>query len=84
MSCRFGLASLRANAQLQEEKRKKGEEIQRENMKHMREALPVFQKSLEEFAKKHKKEIKEDPEFRMVCCISVSRFFFTYVAAAIQ
>lgn len=33
-------------------------------MKKMRESLVVFQKSLEEFAEKHAKQIKKDPQFR--------------------
>ena len=44
-----------------------GAEMAEENMKQMRESLATFQKSLEDFAQKHAKQIKKDPQFRQVC-----------------
>ena len=50
--------------------KKVGAELAEENMKKMRESRVVFQKSREDFAEKHAKQIKKDPQFRQVC------FFF--------
>jgi len=44
--------------------KKVGAEMAEENMKQMRESLVTFQKSLEDFAEKHAKQIKKDPQFR--------------------
>ena len=63
----LGVGAVQRGRQTTQQYRKVGTELAEENMKKMRESLVVFQKSLEDFAKKHAKQIKKDPQFRQVC-----------------
>ena len=63
----MGVSAVQRGRQTNQQFKKVGAELAEENMKKMRESLVVFQKSLEEFAEKHAKQIKKDPQFRQVC-----------------
>lgn len=63
----LGVSAVQRGRQTNQQFKKVGAELAEENMKKMRESLVVFQKSLEEFAEKHAKQIKKDPQFRQVC-----------------
>ena len=65
----LGVSAVQKNRQMNQQFKRVGSEMAEENMKQMRESLAVFQKSLEDFAEKHAKQIKKDPQFRQVCHI---------------
>jgi len=60
----LGVGAVQRGRQMNQQFKKVGAEMAEENMKQMRESLAVFQKSLEDFAEKHAKQIKKDPQFR--------------------
>jgi hypothetical protein len=49
---------------LQEQFRTTGEEVRRANLQQMKDQLILFKSKLEEFALKHKADIRRDPVFR--------------------
>ena len=71
----LGVAAVQKNRQMNQQFKRVGTEMAEENMKQMRESLAVFQKSLEDFAEKHSKQIKKDPQFRQVCIILFKPLF---------
>jgi len=60
----IGVAGLQKKNQSQQSYRDKGSEIQSASLEQLKEVLPRFKANLEEFAKKYKKEINANPEFR--------------------
>lgn len=51
-----------------------GKKVADENLSHISEMMGSFKGSLEEFARKYKKDIKQDPAFRQqfqVMCSSI-------------
>ncbi|KAL9641755.1 hypothetical protein ABK040_015738 [Willaertia magna] len=59
-----GIGAIHANQLRQQKLKEKGEEVNNLQMSQMKERLDIFRQSLEEFAKKHKKDINKNPEFR--------------------
>jgi ESCRT-II complex subunit VPS22 len=64
MRRRPGIAAIQKQRLEQEKYRDKGNVIQENQLEQMTKQLAVFQTNLEEFAAKHKNEIKRNPEFR--------------------
>ena len=61
---RAGLAGLKKRQQQKQNFAKRGEELGEAKMEHVEGQLTMFKSSLEDFAKKYKKDIKKDPKFR--------------------
>ena len=59
-----GVRGLKNKQKLQERSQQKGQEIQNAKISEMKSQLKDFRSHLEEFARKHKKEINKDPAFR--------------------
>ena len=59
-----GIGAIQANQLRQQKFKEKGEDVSNMQMSQMKERLDIFRQSLEEFAKKHKKEINKNAEFR--------------------
>ena len=72
----LGVGAVQRGRQMNQQFKRVGAEMAEENMKQMRESLAVFQKSLEDFAQKHAKQIKKDPQFRQVCTIMILFFYY--------
>lgn len=64
MRRRAGLGAIQKQKLEQEKYKDKGNEIQENQFEQMTKQLDVFKTNLEEFASKHKNEIKKNPEFR--------------------
>ncbi|XP_023018287.1 vacuolar-sorting protein SNF8 [Leptinotarsa decemlineata] len=60
----IGLGAIKKNKLEQERYRDKGNEIQESQFEQMTKQMEVFKTNLEEFASKHKNEIRKNPEFR--------------------
>ncbi len=74
----LGVGAVQRGRQMNQQFKKVGAEMAEENMKQMRESLAVFQKSLEDFAEKHAKQIKKDPQFRQVCYFISYQFIIVF------
>lgn len=61
---RVGKAGLLEQAKLKQRLKEKGEDVTNMQMSQMQERLKFFRESLEEFARKHKKDINNDPQLR--------------------
>jgi hypothetical protein len=48
----------------QEQYKNVGEEVRKNNLEAMKEQMAIFKAKLEEFALKHKSDIRKDPQFR--------------------
>eukprot|EP00878_Enallax_costatus_P028308 GHUV01030568.1.p1 GENE.GHUV01030568.1~~GHUV01030568.1.p1 ORF type:complete len:198 (+),score=40.83 GHUV01030568.1:409-1002(+) len=64
MRRRPGIAGLQRDVQAREQYRSAGEEVRRATLQQMKEQLALFKSKLEEFAIKHKADIRRDPVFR--------------------
>ncbi|XP_018565187.1 vacuolar-sorting protein SNF8 [Anoplophora glabripennis] len=64
MRRRAGLGAIQKQKLEQEKYKDKGTEIQENQFEQMTKQLEVFKINLEEFASKHKNEIRKNPEFR--------------------
>jgi ESCRT-II complex subunit VPS22 len=64
MRRRAGLGAIQKHKLEQEKYKDKGNEIQENQFEQMTKQLEVFKVNLEEFATKHKNEIRKNPEFR--------------------
>ncbi|CAH0559966.1 unnamed protein product [Brassicogethes aeneus] len=64
MRRRAGLGAIQKQKLQQEKYKDKGNEIQENQFEQMTKQLDVFKTNLEEFASKHKNEIRKNPEFR--------------------
>ncbi|XP_063236507.1 vacuolar-sorting protein SNF8 [Bacillus rossius redtenbacheri] len=64
MRRRVGVGAIQKQKLVQEKYRDKGTEIEENQLEQMSKQLEVFRTNLEEFAAKHKKEIKKNSEFR--------------------
>lgn len=60
----IGLGAIQKHKLEQEKYRDKGNEIQENQFEQMTKQLEVFKVNLEEFATKHKNEIRKNSEFR--------------------
>jgi ESCRT-II complex subunit VPS22 len=49
---------------VQEQYKNVGEEVRKNNLEAMKEQMAIFKAKLEEFALKHKSDIRKDPQFR--------------------
>lgn len=49
---------------LQEQYKKKGDELKENTLHQMKDSMATFKTRLEEFAAKHKNDIRKDPSFR--------------------
>lgn len=59
-----GLAGLQKAALAKEQFRTVGDEVKKSNLQAMKDQMSLFQTKLEEFALKHRAEIRRDPAFR--------------------
>ena len=59
-----GVSRVRRKAKAREAFADKGEELTAAQTQHVSAQLATFKKHLEDFARKHKKDINRDPEFR--------------------
>ncbi|OWR45957.1 vacuolar-sorting protein SNF8 [Danaus plexippus] len=64
MRRRAGVGAIQKQRLEQEKYREKGSEIQENQFQQMSKQLDVFRENLEEFASKHKNEIKKNAQFR--------------------
>ncbi|KAJ8927169.1 hypothetical protein NQ314_020445 [Rhamnusium bicolor] len=64
MRRRTGLGAIQKQKLEQEKYKDKGNEIQEGQFEQMTKQLEIFKVNLEEFASKHKNEIRKNPEFR--------------------
>lgn len=64
MRRRAGIAAIQKKNLEQEKYRDKGTEIQENQLEQMTKQMEVFRVNLEEFARKHKNDIKSNPQFR--------------------
>lgn len=64
MRRRAGVGAIQKQKLEQEKYREKGSEIQENQFQQMSKQLDVFRENLEEFATKHKSEIKKNAQFR--------------------
>lgn len=64
MRRRAGVGAIQKQRLEQEKYREKGSEIQENQFQQMSKQLEVFRENLEEFATKHKSEIKKNAQFR--------------------
>ncbi|KAM3966074.1 vacuolar-sorting protein SNF8 [Aphomia sociella] len=64
MRRRAGVGAIQKQKLEQEKYREKGSEIQENQFQQMSKQLEVFRENLEEFASKHKSEIKKNAQFR--------------------
>ncbi|CAH2270030.1 jg17883 [Pararge aegeria aegeria] len=64
MRRRAGVGAIQKQRLEQEKYREKGSEIQENQFQQMSKQLEVFRENLEEFASKHKSEIKKNAQFR--------------------
>lgn len=64
MRRRAGVGAIQKHRLEQEKYREKGSEIQENQFQQMSKQLEVFRENLEEFATKHKSEIKKNGQFR--------------------
>ncbi|KAJ3658982.1 hypothetical protein Zmor_010692 [Zophobas morio] len=64
MRRRAGLGAIQKHKLEQEKYKDKGNEIQENQLEQMTRQMEVFKVNLEEFATKHKNEIRKNPEFR--------------------
>eukprot|EP00775_Hariotina_reticulata_P006892 gene6892-7108_t len=64
MRRRPGIAGLQRDVQAREQFRTTGEEVRRATLQQMKDQLILFKSKLEEFAMKHKADIRRDPIFR--------------------
>eukprot|EP00002_Diphylleia_rotans_P033492 TRINITY_DN7125_c0_g1_i7.p1 TRINITY_DN7125_c0_g1~~TRINITY_DN7125_c0_g1_i7.p1 ORF type:complete len:216 (-),score=44.28 TRINITY_DN7125_c0_g1_i7:146-793(-) len=60
-----GVVGLQKQQQLHSQFRNVGAEMQQQQQSQLREQMTVFKKNLEDFAMKYKRQINEDPAFRM-------------------
>lgn len=61
---RIGKAGLLEQQKLKQRLKEKGEDVSNMQMSQMQERLKFFRESLEEYARKHKKDINNDPQLR--------------------
>ena len=59
-----GVAGIKKHRERREKARNVGKQIEASNMEHMNDQLSLFKQNLEEFARRYKHEIKQDPVFR--------------------
>jgi len=59
-----GISGLQHVAAANDHFKKVGNEVKQSNLQSMKKQLELFRSKLEEFAMKHKNEIRKDPEFR--------------------
>ena len=59
-----GVAGLKASKAQMASFRKAGDELNAAQLESVQAQMAVFQRNLEEFAAKHRKTIKKNPEFR--------------------
>lgn len=64
MRRRAGVGAIQKQRLEQEKYKEKGSEIQENQFQQMSKQLEVFRENLEEFATKHKSEIKKNAQFR--------------------
>lgn len=64
MRRRPGIQGLQKGAQTRDQYKVLGEHVQQTKLEHMKSQMVVFKKSLEEFAIKHRNDIRQDPVFR--------------------
>ncbi|KAJ2945241.1 hypothetical protein O0L34_g9312 [Tuta absoluta] len=64
MRRRAGVGAIQKQKEIQEKYRERGAEIQENQFQQMSKQLEVFRENLEEFATKHKSEIKKNAQFR--------------------
>eukprot|EP00879_Flechtneria_rotunda_P020502 GHRR01021571.1.p1 GENE.GHRR01021571.1~~GHRR01021571.1.p1 ORF type:complete len:247 (+),score=73.94 GHRR01021571.1:298-1038(+) len=64
MRRRPGIAGLQRDVQAREQFKTAGEEVRRATLQQMKDQLALFKSKLEEFAIKHKTDIRRDPMFR--------------------
>lgn len=60
----IGLGAIQKQKLEQEKYKDKGNEIQENQFEQMSKQMEVFKVNLEDFATKHKNEIRKNPEFR--------------------
>lgn len=59
-----GLAGLQQDALKREQYKQIGDEVKNSNLEAMKQQMSLFKSKLEEFARKHKADIRRDPELR--------------------
>ncbi|XP_054157682.1 vacuolar-sorting protein SNF8-like [Oppia nitens] len=64
MNRRAGLGAYQRKLQTEAKYREKREELAKDEIQTLTKQMSEFQQKLQEFAQKHKKDIKRDPEFR--------------------
>ncbi|KAI8838975.1 hypothetical protein BC829DRAFT_404135 [Chytridium lagenaria] len=64
MSRRRGIQGLQHHASARAQFEKVGSELQAQQLEQMKMQMETFKENLEEFARKYKKDIKQDPAFR--------------------
>jgi ESCRT-II complex subunit VPS22 len=64
MRRRTGIGAIQKQKLDQEKYKNKGNEIQENQIEQMSKQLDIFRSNLEDFASKHKNEIKKNPQFR--------------------
>ncbi|KAK9808648.1 hypothetical protein WJX72_001228 [[Myrmecia] bisecta] len=64
MKRRPGIQGLQRGAQTRDHYKQLGEAVQQTKLEHMKAQMAVFKKSLEEFAIKHRNDVRQDPVFR--------------------
>ncbi|DBB05855.1 TPA: hypothetical protein ACH3X3_009864 [Trebouxia sp. C0006] len=64
MRRRPGIQGLQKGAQTRDQYKVLGEHVQQTKLEHMKSQMVIFKKSLEEFAIKHRSDIRQDPVFR--------------------
>ena len=60
----IGIAGLQRSSQTKARFQEKGAELAADELQHMVKQMNIFKQNLEEFAVKHKKDLKKNPEFR--------------------
>lgn len=76
MRRRAGLGAIQKQRLEQEKYKDKSNELQENQMEQMSKQLEFFKTNLEDFASKHKNEIKKNPEFRRQFQVLLGLFLF--------
>lgn len=76
MRRRVGVAAVQKSRQTEELFRQKKDELAALEIHQLDQQLDSFKQKLEEFASKHKNEIKKDPEFRKKFQVGSHESFF--------
>lgn len=80
MRRRAGLGAIQKQRLEQEKYKDKSNELQENQLEQMSKQLEFFKTNLEDFASKHKNEIKKNPEFRRQFQV-LDLFLFSFVMA---